>query len=415
MLMKAADETVAAISPMRFTSGYHGSRMTSGFICRNVSKPAPTAIAVAAHAMNRADRAVVAVSSHMPNPNRGRTPSSGQARPGPTSPATNPRATTVYSMHAAPSGARAANHPHLRSTLPSSSSVATAGRGRSAASLGGWPPSNVRHAPTPAPGLLGSGLSWFLDHCRGASGCHDSAPHEGEGIMRKLYTVLAWTIAGAVVVQASAIAFAFGGMLNLVSEGGVVDKALLESFQAAGGRRARVHDPRDRRRRRHPLARGGVAGRLVLRADARGQALGGDHAGARGAAGDARVLDHGCPVPRPHPRRERARGRRRRGRRRAPGPTRRDATSPPRRRRPMPSRRDLLRCAVVGVAVTTALGAGALAWSSTLLGEYSVMDMGGGHSGAGDARARRPRGARRRRGRARPRHPEPAARPARST
>ena len=50
----------------------------------------------------------------------------------------------------------------------------------------------------------------------------------------------------------------------------------------------------------------------------------------------------------------------------------------------MPSRRDLLRCAVVGVAVTTALGAGALAWSSTLLGEYSVMDMGGGHSGAGD-------------------------------
>ncbi|MDQ2661773.1 MAG: multicopper oxidase family protein [Actinomycetota bacterium] len=45
----------------------------------------------------------------------------------------------------------------------------------------------------------------------------------------------------------------------------------------------------------------------------------------------------------------------------------------------MPSRRDLLRCAVVGVAVATALGAGALAWSSTLLGEYSVMDMGGGH------------------------------------
>ncbi len=47
----------------------------------------------------------------------------------------------------------------------------------------------------------------------------------------------------------------------------------------------------------------------------------------------------------------------------------------------MPSRRDLLRCAVVGVAVTTALGAGALAWSSTLLGEYSVMDMGRGGSG----------------------------------
>ena len=52
--------------------------------------------------------------------------------------------------------------------------------------------------------------------------------------MRKLYTGLAWTIAGAVVIQAAAIAFAFGGMLNLVSEGGVVDKALLESFQAGG-------------------------------------------------------------------------------------------------------------------------------------------------------------------------------------
>jgi len=52
--------------------------------------------------------------------------------------------------------------------------------------------------------------------------------------MRKVYTALAWIIAGGVVVQAAAIAFAFGGMLNLVSEGGVVDKALLESFQAAG-------------------------------------------------------------------------------------------------------------------------------------------------------------------------------------
>jgi heme A synthase len=52
--------------------------------------------------------------------------------------------------------------------------------------------------------------------------------------MRKLYTGLAWIVAGAVVVQAASIAFAFGGMLNLVSEGGVVDKALLESFQAGG-------------------------------------------------------------------------------------------------------------------------------------------------------------------------------------
>jgi amino acid transporter len=52
--------------------------------------------------------------------------------------------------------------------------------------------------------------------------------------MRRLYTGLAWTVAGAVVIQAAAIAFAFGGMLNLIAEGGVVDKALLESFQAAG-------------------------------------------------------------------------------------------------------------------------------------------------------------------------------------
>ncbi|HEX6954173.1 MAG TPA: hypothetical protein VF156_04765 [Agromyces sp.] len=52
--------------------------------------------------------------------------------------------------------------------------------------------------------------------------------------MSRIYRGLAWAVAGGVVVQAAAIAFAFGGMLNLVSEGGVVDKALLESFQAAG-------------------------------------------------------------------------------------------------------------------------------------------------------------------------------------
>jgi FtsP/CotA-like multicopper oxidase with cupredoxin domain len=49
----------------------------------------------------------------------------------------------------------------------------------------------------------------------------------------------------------------------------------------------------------------------------------------------------------------------------------------------MPSRRELVRRVAVGVAVTTALGAGALAWSSTLLGEYSVMDMGEGHGDLG--------------------------------
>jgi FtsP/CotA-like multicopper oxidase with cupredoxin domain len=47
----------------------------------------------------------------------------------------------------------------------------------------------------------------------------------------------------------------------------------------------------------------------------------------------------------------------------------------------MPSRRELLRGVAIGVVVTTALGAGALAWGSTLLGEYSVMAMGDGHPG----------------------------------
>ncbi|GGI44152.1 FtsP/CotA-like multicopper oxidase with cupredoxin domain [Agromyces flavus] len=53
----------------------------------------------------------------------------------------------------------------------------------------------------------------------------------------------------------------------------------------------------------------------------------------------------------------------------------------------MPSPRELLRCTVVGVAVATALGAGALAWSSTLLGEYSVMDMGAEAAGGPGAHA----------------------------
>ncbi len=50
--------------------------------------------------------------------------------------------------------------------------------------------------------------------------------------MRKTYSVIAWIIAGGVVVQAAAIAFAFGGLLHHVSEGGVVDKALVESREA---------------------------------------------------------------------------------------------------------------------------------------------------------------------------------------
>ncbi|PWC03493.1 hypothetical protein [Agromyces badenianii] len=52
--------------------------------------------------------------------------------------------------------------------------------------------------------------------------------------MRKFYSGLAWTIAVGVVVQAAAIAFAFGGVLNRVSSGDVVDKALLESGGAGG-------------------------------------------------------------------------------------------------------------------------------------------------------------------------------------
>ena len=217
--------------------------------------------------------------------------------------------------------------------------------------------------------------------------------------MRKLYTVLAWTIAGAVVVQAAAIAFAFGGMLNLVSEGGVVDKALLESFQAGRRRRARVHDPRPRGRRPHPPDRARAARRLVLRASTWREAVGRHHLRARRAAGDPRLLDHRHAVPRADPRSQRAR-RRGRGVGRGPAcrtPTRRSRRlAPPRGRPPMPSRRDLLRCAVVGVAVTTALGAGALAWSSTLLGEYSVMDMGDGRGG--DTTHGGPRAPRRRRG-----------------
>ena len=52
--------------------------------------------------------------------------------------------------------------------------------------------------------------------------------------MRRIYAGLAWIIAGGVVVQAAAIAFACGGVLNHVSGGGVVDKALLESGQGGG-------------------------------------------------------------------------------------------------------------------------------------------------------------------------------------
>jgi hypothetical protein len=50
--------------------------------------------------------------------------------------------------------------------------------------------------------------------------------------MRKIYSGLAWLVAACVVVQAASIAFGFGGMVGYVMDGGVVDKALMESEQA---------------------------------------------------------------------------------------------------------------------------------------------------------------------------------------
>ena len=47
--------------------------------------------------------------------------------------------------------------------------------------------------------------------------------------MRKVYSGIAWLIAGLVVVQAAAIAMGFGGMMHFVDGGGVVDKGLTES------------------------------------------------------------------------------------------------------------------------------------------------------------------------------------------
>jgi hypothetical protein len=57
---------------------------------------------------------------------------------------------------------------------------------------------------------------------------------DGGNIMRKVYAVLAWIVAGGVIVQAASIALGLGGMLNRVQEGGVIDKALVESGGAGG-------------------------------------------------------------------------------------------------------------------------------------------------------------------------------------
>ncbi|MFH8249311.1 hypothetical protein ACH3VR_02950 [Microbacterium sp. B2969] len=51
--------------------------------------------------------------------------------------------------------------------------------------------------------------------------------------MRVVYAVIAWIVAGGVVVQAASIAFGLGGMVHFVQEGGVIDKALVESRQGS--------------------------------------------------------------------------------------------------------------------------------------------------------------------------------------
>ncbi|MCU1517678.1 MAG: hypothetical protein JWQ75_2399 [Pseudarthrobacter sp.] len=50
--------------------------------------------------------------------------------------------------------------------------------------------------------------------------------------MRRIYSAIAWVIVGCVVVQAASIAFAMGGMAHFIMDGGVIDKALVESHQA---------------------------------------------------------------------------------------------------------------------------------------------------------------------------------------
>jgi hypothetical protein len=51
--------------------------------------------------------------------------------------------------------------------------------------------------------------------------------------MRRVYSGIAWLVAGLVIVQAGAIALGFGGMMHFVDTGGVVDKALTESRTAS--------------------------------------------------------------------------------------------------------------------------------------------------------------------------------------
>lgn len=52
--------------------------------------------------------------------------------------------------------------------------------------------------------------------------------------MRKAYNVLGWVIAGLVMLQAAALAWGVGGENHFIENGGVVDKALVESAQSGG-------------------------------------------------------------------------------------------------------------------------------------------------------------------------------------
>jgi hypothetical protein len=52
--------------------------------------------------------------------------------------------------------------------------------------------------------------------------------------MRKAYQAIAWLIPGLVMLQAAALAFGVAGENRYVDEGGVVDKALIESTMAGG-------------------------------------------------------------------------------------------------------------------------------------------------------------------------------------
>ena len=130
--------------------------------------------------------------------------------------------------------------------------------------------------------------------------------------MCRLYAGLAWIIAGAVVVQAAAIAFAFGGMLNHVSEAASSTRPCSRAAgpavraSSASGSTESWARASSRCSRRTPR-------RLVLRARAGRAPLGRNHPRTGRTAGDARLLDHRHALPGPHPRCERARDRGRRG------------------------------------------------------------------------------------------------------